>query len=82
MDYIRQIASNAFRGAITLEKIIIPDGMKVLDITVPNDMGDNILMTNGANPNLKIVVPKGQIEKYALDVDYLWGSYAAFLVEE
>ena len=79
---IRQIASNAFRGAFSLEKIIIPDGMKVLDITVPNDMGDNILMTNGANPNLKIVVPKGQIEKYALDVDYLWGSYADFLTEE
>lgn len=79
---IRQISSNAFCGAMTLERIIIPDGMKTLDITVPNDMGDNILMTNGANPNLKIVVPKGQIEEYALEVDYLWGAYADMLVEE
>ena len=79
---IRQISSNAFRGAMRLEKLIIPDGMSALDITVPNDMGDNILMTNGANPDLKIVVPKGQIEMYGLDVDYLWGSYADFLVEE
>ena len=65
-----------------MEKVIIPDGMKTLDITVPNDLGDNILMTNGANPNLKIVVPKGQIEEYSLDVDYLWGAYKDYLTEE
>ena len=76
-DNVAVIESSAFAGAESLSAVYVaaasPDS-----IAVPNSFSGD-LATEGANPALKIYVPKGSLFDYV--AHYFWGDYSAWLEE-
>lgn len=77
-ENIMYIGSGAFSGASNLTAVYLP-ASRPSDIEVPNSMSEGGLATKGANPSLKIYIPKGSLFDYV--ADYFWGDYGGCLVE-
>jgi hypothetical protein len=77
-EQINSIQGEAFRGAMALTEVYLPDSAQPESVSVPNGFAEH-LATDGCNPNLKIYVSSLYYEKFLGDYD--WGDYGAFLVK-
>lgn len=75
-ENINAISGRAFNGASSLVSVIIPEGKKADDISVPNNMSD-ALMTEGCNPALKFYVDEPFYTGFI--GDYFWGDYGTMI---
>lgn len=75
-DNINSISGRAFNGAASLISVILPDGKRATDISVPNSMSE-ALMTEGCNPELKFYVDEPFYTGFVSD--YFWGDYGAMI---
>lgn len=72
-ENILTIDGMAFKDAASLQDVIVPDSKGPNDISVPNRLGNGILATDGANPNIRIHVSGEYFEQFISD--YFWGDY-------
>ena len=75
---IDSIAAKAFNGS-SIKEIYLHDKGLGVDITIPNNLS-GVLATEGAQPDLKIFVPKGKFDDFTSD--YFWGDYLSYLYEK
>lgn len=75
-ENINSISGRAFNGASSLVSVIIPEGKRATDISVPNSMSE-ALMTEGCNPALKFYVDEPFYDGFV--GDYFWGDYGAMI---
>ena len=73
---VRTIASLAFSGAKNLVAVRIPHDDPNL-ISIPNNANAEGLATDGANPEIRLLVPESALESYK--ADYFWGDYSGKL---
>lgn len=75
---IDAISAKAFEGS-SIKAVYLHDFGPGVYTTVPNNLSGT-LATYGADPELKIYVPKGTLEYF--QSDYFWGDYISFLYEK
>ena len=63
----------ALNGAMSLKKLIVPDGVLPTDISVPNTSSEALITDDECCADLKIYVDKDLYEVFA--ADYFWGDY-------
>ena len=80
--YITVIRSAAFAGADRLSRVLLPENANPEDISVPNGMNEDGLMTDGAPATLRFVVRSSDEVYEAFRSDYFWGDYVAYLMRE
>ena len=67
----------ALNGAMSLKKLIIPDGILPTDISVPNTSSEALITDDECCSDLKIYVDNALYEAFA--ADYFWGDYGGRL---